>query len=143
MAVFHQVNVAYDRQTGEDNPGKVKETYLVEAVSCADAEQQVLEHVQPLMWGNDCDIPQVRKRLFFDVFPSEDKTLWFEAKVELITIDGDRETRKAVKFLIQEDSIHQALKELKFKLSAIDCDIISIAQSPIIEVMRNEIVSCE
>jgi hypothetical protein len=141
--VFHQVNVAYERQTGEDNPGKVKETYLVEAVSCADAEQQVLEHVQPLMWGNDCDIPQVRKRLFFDVFPSEDKTLWFEAKVELITIDGDRETRKAVKFLIQEDSIHQALKELKFKLSDFDCDIISIAQSPIIEVMRNEIVSCE
>jgi len=141
--VFHQVNVAYDRQTGEDNPGKVKETYLVEAVSCADAEQQVLEHVQPLMWGNDCDIPQVRKRLFFDVFPSEDKTLWFEAKVELITIDGDRETRKAVKYLIQEDSIHQALKELKFKLSDFDCDIISIAKSPIIEVMRNDIVSCE
>ena len=145
--VFHQVNVAYDRQTGEDNPGKVKETYLVEAVSCADAEQQVLEHVQPLMWGNDCDIPQVRKRLFFDVFPAEHlapfKDLWFEAKVELITIDGDRETRKAVKFLIQEDSIHQALKELKDKLSGYDCDIISIAQSPIIEVMRNEIVSCE
>ncbi len=136
--VFHQVNVAYDRQTGEDNPGKVKETYLVEAVSCADAEQQVLEHVQPLMWGNDCDIPQVRKRLFFDVFPSEDKTLWFEAKVEIITIDGDRETRKAVKFLIQEDSIHQALKELKFKLSGYDCDIISIAQSPVLDILRPE-----
>jgi hypothetical protein len=141
--VFHQVNVAYDRQTGEDNPGKVKETYLVEAVSCADAEQQVKEHVQPLMWGSDCDIPQVRKRLFFDVFPSEDKTLWFEAKVELITIDGDRETRKAVKFLIQEDSILEAVKSLKDRLTLYDCDIISIAQSPIIEVMRNEIVSCE
>lgn len=140
--VFHQVNVAYVRQTGEDNPGKVKETYLVEAVSCADAEQQVLEEIRPFILG-DCDVPQVRKRLFFGVFPSEDKTLWFEAKVELITIDGDRETRKAVKFLIQEDSIHQALKELKFKLSGYDCDIISIAQSPVIEVMRNEIVSCE
>lgn len=140
--VFHQVNVAYERQTGEDNPGKVKETYLVEAVSCADAELQVLEEIRPFIFG-DCDVPQVRKRLFFDVFPSEGKTLWFEAKVELITIDGDRETRKAVKFLIQEDSIHQALKELKFKLSGYDCDIISIAQSPIIEVMRNEIVSCE
>lgn len=127
---------------GEDNPGKVKETYLVEAVSCADAEQQVLEEIRPFIFG-DCETKQVKRQNFFDVFPSEDKTLWFEAKVELITIDGDRETRKAVKFLIQEDSIHQALKELKFKLSDYDCDIISIAQSPIIEVMRNEIVSCE
>lgn len=135
--IFHEVKAVYEKQTGEDNPTKVKETYLVEAVNCADAEKQVMDEIKPFVFG-DSETPQIRKRIFFDVFPSEDKTLWFEAKVEMITIDGDKETRKAVKFLIQEDSIHQALKELKFKLSGYDCDIISIAQSPVLDILRPE-----
>ena len=35
--IFHEVKAVYEKQTGEDNPAKVKETYLVEAVNCADA----------------------------------------------------------------------------------------------------------
>ena len=27
--IYHEIKVKYDRQTGEDNPGKVKETYLM------------------------------------------------------------------------------------------------------------------
>ena len=41
--IFHEIKVHYDRQTGEDNPGKVKEVYLVHgAVSFADAENCLL-----------------------------------------------------------------------------------------------------
>lgn len=134
--IFHEVKAVYEKQTGEDNPGKVKETYLVEAVNCADAEKQVTDEIKPFVFG-DSETPQIRKRHLFDIFPGDGEN-WYEAKVEMITIDGERETRKAVKFLIQEDSIHQALKELKFKLSGYDCDIISIAQSPVLDILRPE-----
>ena len=26
--IFHEIKVSYERQTGEENPGKVKEIYL-------------------------------------------------------------------------------------------------------------------
>ena len=140
--IFHQVNVTYEKQTGEDNPGKVKETYLVNAVNCADAEQQVMDEIKPFVFG-DVSTPQIRVRQFFDVFPGDGEN-YYEAKVEMITIDGDKETRKAVKILVQDNTIDGALKELHYKhLASYDCEILSIAKSPIIEVMRKEIVSCE
>ncbi len=139
--IFHQVNVTYEKQTGEDNPGKVKETYLVNAVNCADAEQQVMDEIKPFVFG-DCSTPQIRVRQFFDVFPGDGEN-YYEAKVEMITIDGDKETRKAVKILVQDNTIDGALMELDRRLASYDCEILSIAKSPIIEVMRKEIVSCE
>lgn len=44
-------------------------------------------------------------------FPGDGEN-WYEAKVEMITIDGDKETRKAVKVLVQDNTIDGALKEL-------------------------------
>ena len=135
--IFHEVKAVYEKQTGEDNPAKVKETYLVEAVNCADAEKQVMDEIKPFVFG-DVITKQVRVRQFFDIFPGDGEN-WYEAKVEMITIeDNGHEARMAVKFLIQEDSIHQALKELKSNLSGYDCDIISIAKSPVLDILRPE-----
>lgn len=135
--IFHQVNVTYEKQTGEDNPGKVKETYLVNAVNCADAEQQVMDEIKPFVFG-DCSTPQIRVRQFFDVFPGDGEN-YYEAKVEMITIDGDKETRKAVKILVQDNTIDGALKELHYKhLAGYDCEILSIAKSPVLDILRPE-----
>lgn len=140
--ILHEVKAVYEKQTGEDNPGKVKETYLVDAVNCADAEKQVTDEIKPYVFG-ESETLQIRKRHLFDIFPGNGGN-WYEAKVEMITIDGDKETRKAVKVLVQDNTIDGALKELHYKhLAGFDCEILSIAKSPIIEVMRNVNVSCE
>ena len=135
--IFHQVNVTYERQTGEDNPGKVKETYLVNAVNCADAEQQVMDEIKPFVFG-DSETPQIRKRHLFDIFPGDGEN-WYEAKVEMITIEDDKECRKAVKVLVQDNTIDGALKELHYKhLASRDCEILSIAKSPVLDILRPE-----
>lgn len=135
--IFHEVKAVYDRQTGEDNPAKVKETYLVEAVNCADAEKQVMDEIKPFVFG-DVSTKQVRVRQFFDTFPGDGEN-WYEAKVEMITIDGDKESRKAVKVLVQDSTIDGALKELHYKhLAAFDCEILSIAKSPVLDILRPE-----
>lgn len=135
---FYQVNVQYQKQTGEDNPGRVKESYLVEAELQSAAESRVLEHVAPYIFG-DCQVQKIQKRQFFDVFRLEEDAAgvpeWFEAKVEMITVDGDRETRKAVNMLVEDSNIHYALKSLKRKLDSYDCEIISIKKSPILELL--------
>lgn len=135
--IFHQVNVTYNRQTGEDNPGKVKETYLVNAVNCADAEQQAMDEIKPFVFG-DVSTPQIRVRQFFDVFPGDGEN-YYEAKVEMITIDGDKESRKSVKVLVQDNTIDGALKELHYKhLAGFDCEILSIAKSPVLDILTPE-----
>ena len=135
--IFHEVKAVYEKQTGEDNPAKVKETYLVEAVNCADAEKQVMDEIKPFVFG-DSETPQIRKRHLFDIFPGDGEN-WYEAKVEMITIDGDKESRKAVKVLVQDSTIDGALKELHYKhLADFDCEILSIAKSPVLDILRPE-----
>lgn len=133
--ILNEVKVNYTRQTGEDNPGKVREAYLVESISCSDAEQQVTEYLKPYIYG-DFEAPQIRKRQFFDVFDDVHGYIWFEAKVEMITIDGDKVTRKGVNILIKGTYIIDALHDLHEYLKQYDCEVISIKKSAILELLR-------
>ena len=59
--IFHEIKVHYDRQTGEDNPGKVKEVYLIDgAVSFADAENCLMEEIKPFIFG-DCEVQNCKR----------------------------------------------------------------------------------
>ena len=57
----------------------------------------------------------------------------------MITIDGDKESRKAVKVLVQDSTIDGALKELHYKhLADFNFEILSIAKSPVLDILRPE-----
>ena len=43
--INYEIKINYTRQTGEDNPAGVKETYLVEGITCADVENRLLEEI--------------------------------------------------------------------------------------------------
>ena len=90
--IYHEIKVKYDRQTGEDNPGKVKETYLIDgAVSFADAENCLMEEIKPFIFG-DCEVQNCKRSQFFETFANPDGAFWYKARVEMITIDGEKET---------------------------------------------------
>ena len=138
--IFYLVNVDYERQTGEDNPGKVKESYLVQAANCAEAERIVLENIKPFVFGN-CETPQIKRVQFFDVFDMEDPAddIWYKAKVEMITVDGYKETHKAVNILIASDGLYNASDRLCDKLKSYDCEIVSIQKTAIVEILKPEV----
>lgn len=134
--LFYEIKVAYERQTGEDNPGKVKETYLLEGVNCADVETRLMTELKPYIFG-DVEVTSCRKAQFYDLIDSPEGDRWFKGRVELITVeDNGKETRKTVSILIQASSIAHALKGLNAHLAALDCEIVSITRSPILEVYR-------
>lgn len=65
---YFQVDVRYERRTGEDNPAKVKESYLVcGTATCGDAEKVVMDEIKPFVFG-ECDTPKIQRRRFFDSF---------------------------------------------------------------------------
>lgn len=134
--LFYEVKVNYQRQTGEDNPGNVKETYLVEGFTPADVEQRLMEHIKPLIFG-DLEVPSCAKKQFFEIIPSAEGDKWYRGRVELITIeDNGKETRKAVSVLVCASNINWAFKNLSEAMNSYDCEIVSVTKSPIMEVIR-------
>ena len=134
--IFHEIKVKYDRQTGEDNPGKVKEVYLIQgAVSFADAENCLMAEIKPFIFG-DCEVQNCKRSQFYDVFPNAGGAFWYKARVEMITIDGDKETRKNVAILVQANMLDDAVFALKQALKSLDCEIISVAKTPIMDILH-------
>jgi hypothetical protein len=54
----------------------------------------------------------------------------------MITIDNDKETRKSVLMLIQANTLSDAIFALGQNLGSYDHEIISIAKSPIMDVLH-------
>ena len=134
--LFYEVKVNYQRQTGEDNPKNVKETYLVEGLNCADVENRLMEDIKPLIFG-DCETPSCKKVQFYDLIENPEGDRWFKARVEMITVEDDgKEKRKAVSIFVQATTIDVALNNLRKYLETLDCEIVSITRSHILEVYR-------
>ena len=134
--IFHEIKVHYDRQTGEDNPGKAKEIYLINgAVSFADAENCLMHEIKPFISG-DCEVQNCKRSQFFEIFPNEEGAFWYKARVEMITIDGEKETRKNVSMLVQANMLDDAVYALRQALKSYDCELISIAKSPIVDILN-------
>lgn len=134
--IFHEIKVNYERQTGEDNPGKVKEIYLIDgAVSFADAENCLMNEIKPFIFG-DCEVQTCKRSQFFEVFPNQDGAYWYKARVEMITIDGEKETRKSVSVLVQANMLDDAVYALKQAMNSYDCELLSIAKTPIVDILH-------
>lgn len=133
---FFEIKVNYTRQTGEDNPASVSETYIVQGVTPSSVEERIMEELKPFISG-ECDVPSIRNRKFYDIIPSGNVEDWYESKVEMIIIeDNGDEKRKAVTILVEAKSIQKAVSVLSESLHNIDCEIVSVKKSKILEVYR-------
>ena len=134
--IFHEIKVNYSRQTGEDNPGKVKETYLVDgAVSFADAENCLMEEIKPFIFG-DCEVMSCKRSQYFEIFPNEGGAFWYKARVEMITIDGEKETRANKAVLVQANLLDDAVFALKQAMGSYDYELISVAKTQIMDILH-------
>lgn len=134
--IFYELKISYTRQTGEDNPKTAKETYLVEGLTAADVEARLLGEIQKYISG-DWETKSCKQVQFYDLIPSPDGDKWYKARVEMITIEeSGKEKRNAVTIYVQAVNISEANKTLHQSLSNLDCEVISITRSPILEVFR-------
>ena len=134
--INYEIKINYTRQTGEDNPAGVKETYLVEGITCADVENRLLEEIKPFISG-EWEVKSCKQVQFAEIITNPEGDRWYKARVEMITIeDSGMEKRKAVTIYVQAGNITEANKSLHQTVSNLDCEVISITRSPILEVFR-------
>lgn len=134
MKLF-EIKVNYERQTGEDNPGFVRETYLVDCFNPSDAETILRDELKPFIFG-DLEIERITNRNFFEIFTDLGADNWYKARVELLTIDGDKESRRVVSVMVQASTISDALQALKEKMAGYDCEILSVAKTPVLDLLK-------
>lgn len=133
---YFEVQVVYTRQTGEDNPCTVKESYLVESLTPSNAENRVIEELKPLISGS-FEVLRIIQRKFYEYIPNSEGDNWYKARVEMITIeDSGREARKGVVMYVQSVSVKDAVNALLKSLEQCDCELVSIAKTPILELYR-------
>ena len=84
--IFYELKISYTRQTGEDNPKAVKETYLVEGLTAADVEERLLGEIQKYISG-EWETKSCKQVQFYDLIPNPEGDQWYKARVEMITIE--------------------------------------------------------
>lgn len=134
MKLF-EIKVNYERQTGEDNPGLVRETYLVDSVNPSNAETILMDELKPFIFGG-LEVEHITNRNFFEIFTTPEADSWYKARVELLTIDGEKESRRVVSVMVQANTISDALQALKEKMAGYDCEILSVAKTPVLDLLK-------
>lgn len=142
MKNYFQVKVVYDKpfREGEEPQQNKPETYLVDALSFAEAEARAIEALTPFAVGG-IEVKSVTKSAIEEIVGDGSDILWYKVKVGFISIDNDKAKRTPVTYLINGDDfedVFNTLARVTLKDITSDYEIISIAESSIIDIIKSK-----
>lgn len=145
MAQWIEVKVRYDKMTDSGKTVKVTDPYLVDAVSCTEAEARVVEEMTSFV--NDFNVLNVGKTKISEIFWDEIGDRFYKVKVNFITIDEKSgvEKRKASFILVQASTFTDALANFNngMKGTMADYEIEAITETKIVDVYRYQAPAAE
>ena len=136
-------NIVKARYSKTDENGKdkvVTEQYLVDALSCTEAEAKVIGELSPLY--SDLQVKSIGDTRIAEVVNSECTDGFYTAKIAYVTLDErtGAEKRDITQWLIGgtdfNDAYEMLLRELNKCVS--DIEIIGLAKSPIVEFLSGK-----
>ena len=136
--MLFEIKVRYANQTCEDNPKIVKEVYVIEGENFGDAESKLLQILIPQSFGNDIDIAAMKKVAPFDIVDCVAPEKVFKCKCVLITIDGEKESRKPIFLYVGASDLELARKAASQYLKSYDSELLSVEETKIVDVYRRE-----
>lgn len=130
--------VSFEKDADNGKRKKVKEKYLVDAMSCTEAEARMIQEVSPFMnEASNLNVDSTKKVEYSDVVLSE-KDFFYEARLELITLDEGNgvERRTKHKSLIQANSFDEAKETLDRYVKGFmaDIEICGLAKTALVDV---------
>ena len=139
MNNWFETKVRYERLDESGAMKFVTESYLVDALSHAEAENRIIKEIS-YYTGGSLDVAGVKKVKISEIFGLESDfcDLWYKAKVAFISIDEKTgmEKRTNTTMYVHSADIDTALRDLRegMKGTIADYEVVSIAESPVIEV---------
>lgn len=148
MTQWIEVKVRHEKLTEKGVTVKVTELFIVDALSCTEAEARIVDEVSPCVNG-ELNVISVNKTKISEVFwnTGADADRFFKVKVNYITIDWKTGTEKrtASFVLVQAPSFTDAftafLKGMNGSMA--DYEIESIAETKIVDAFKYQAASSE
>lgn len=138
MQTWFEAKLKYMKVTESGSERMTTEPFLLDAVSFTDAESRMIAQAQQMVKGGEFTVKDIKQSRISEVFPYEDGEWWFQAKVNLVTVDEEagREKKIVVYYLIMADSVKQAVDRLAKDLDylVIPYDLESVARTKIQDV---------
>ena len=140
-ATWFETKIQYEKTMEDGLQKKVKEQYVVDALSFTEAEKRITEEMSSYISGA-FDVADIKKATYKEIFFSDEATAdrWYKAKVQFITIDEktEKEKRSNVYYLVQASTLQGALKNVDEVMSGtmIDYAIAAISETTVMDVFE-------
>ena len=142
-AEWFETKVQYEKTMEDGMMKKVKEQYVVDALSFTEAENCITEEMSSYISG-EFDVVDIKKASYKEIFFSEEENAdrWYKAKLQFITIDEktEKEKRSNVYYLVHAATLPGAVKIIETVMGGtmIDYVIASIAETAIMDVFEHK-----
>lgn len=138
MATWFECKFKFNQDQEDGGVKPVSETYLIDAVSFTDAEARVYDEIGANY--RDFVLQKVAKYKVHELLHIEDGGItWYKTTVAMTTIDEEagkeRKTRQVI--VVNGQNIKEAYERVEdvFAGSVSDYEILSIAKTPVVEVL--------
>lgn len=134
-------DIRYEKVMEDGIQKKVKEPYVVDALSFSEAEARIFEEMSSYISG-EFDVQEIDRAPFKEIFFSDDEMAdkWYKAKLQFITIDEktDKEKKTNVIYLVQAGSFDGARRNIDEVMGGtmIDYRIAAVSETNIMDVFE-------
>ena len=140
-AEWFETKIKYEKTMEDGMQKAVIEAYTVDALSCTEAEQRIMEEMSSYISGA-FEVKDIKKATYKEIFFSENDNddRWYKAKLQFITIDEktEKEKRSNVYYLVQAATFQGAVKNIDQVMGGtmIDYVIASLAETQLMDVFE-------
>ena len=140
-AIWFECKIAYEKVMEDGLQKKVKENYVVDALSFTEAETRIMEEMSSYISG-EFTIEDIKIASYKEIFFSEEEMAdkWYKAKLQFITIDEktEKEKRSNVNYLVQAGTLKGAVNNIESVMGTtmIDYVIATVAETTLIDVFE-------
>ncbi|MDR1103497.1 MAG: DUF4494 domain-containing protein [Tannerella sp.] len=137
MNSWFECKVSYEKTTDSGMVKKVKEPYLVDALSFTEAEARIIEELRPYISG-EFTVADIKRARLSELFFNPDGDRYYKVKVFFITLDekSGAEKKTAAQMLAQASTVKEALDvvEAGMKGTMADYVIASVVETALIDI---------
>lgn len=144
-ASWYETRIKYQKTMEDGSEKVVNELYVVDALSCTEAETSIIDEMSCYISG-DSAVTSAKKTNYGEIFFSDldDDDKWYKAKLQFIAID-EKERRSNVTYLVQAKSLARALRYIDEAMgkTMIDYDIVGLNETKVFDVFEHHVPSSE
>ena len=148
MSQWIKTSVRFTKIMENGTSKRVTDSYLVGAISFAEAEARIIKEVTPPYSSGEINVSAVKKSNVQEIFRNkveyDCEQKWYKAKVAFITLDEktNSEKRTTAVYMVQAPDFHNALEnfiEGMKKETMEDFVIVGIEETTILDVFNEEL----